>query len=186
MKSVNLLPKERQKELRDDQIFHILTVVIWISVFSFVLVFLAQLGARVYMQAQAVAIRADVERIKASVKKEENEKQKSQIIAINNRIADYKNLAGASPRWSRVLQAFSVLPPPGVYISSFAVDSNKKVITIYGTSESREAVIELYNRILKDDKEFYNIDYPLENVARPDKISFHFSFNVRDDLLAGN
>jgi len=183
MKIINLLPKPRQQTLRDESVLHSLLKVITISVVSFVIVIGAQLAVKVYLQATAAGIRTDVERLRQQVSKQENAKVKSEVEAVNAVITNYRDVALVSPKWSKVVKAFAVLPPEEVTVSSFVIDFTKKSITINGISPTRELVIELYNNILNDSKEFYNIDYPLENVATPKDISYHFTFYIHEDLL---
>lgn len=183
MRQINLLPKPRQHELRYDAMLHGLWFFISMSIFSFALVFLAQLGTKFYLQMEANVFSAEIAELKGQVNKQENADLKTQINAVNNVVSDFNNLASASPRWSKVVSAFAPLPPAGVRINSMVIDSTKKAITITGNAETREDVIQLYNNILADSGNFYNIDYPLENVAKPTKIIFHFSFLIQDKLL---
>ena len=108
---------------------------------------------------------------------------KNQIKLVNTQIADFKNLADAAPHWSHVLRALSGDVPDGVQVVTFTADLSKKQITINGTSKTREAIILLYNNISADAKNFSNIDYPLENVAKPVNAPFHFTFTIADSLL---
>lgn len=183
MKEINLLPKPKQEELRSEVLLSSLYKIIGISVVSFCVVFLAQLGTKFYLNSDLGAINDKITQLKGQVNKQDNASIKTQIANINNRIGDFKNLAGATPKWSKVLKAFAVLPPQDVKINSFVLDFGRKSVTINGFSPTREKVIDTYNSILADNKEFYNIDYPLENVAKPEDINFHFTFNIRDDLL---
>ena len=75
------------------------------------------------------------------------------------------------------------MPPQGVKINSFNIDPVGKSVTINGISPTRDLVIELYNNILNDSNDFYNINYPLENVVLPVNVDFHFTFFIQDKLL---
>jgi hypothetical protein len=183
MKTINLLPKPQQQILRQEAIFRSLLSAGWLSVFSFALVILAQFGVKFYLQAEAQNIQSNIQQITAQVGKQENTADKNRITMINSIIADYKNLADASPKWSKVIKAFTKVPPDGVVIGSFTINFAQKSINITGTAPTREVVIALYNSILLDDSEFYGVDYPLENVAKPANVSFHFTFFIRDSLL---
>ncbi len=183
MKIINLLPPARQQLFKQEAIFRTLLWLIGISVFSFILVIACQLGVKFYLQNQARAISQNIETLQNQVKKQENSTTIKQINDFNNFITDYKNLGQAIPKWSKVVKAFAALPPAGVSVNSFSADFTAKTIQISGQSPSRELVIQLYNNILNDDKEFYGIDYPLENVAQPANISYHFTFKVREELL---
>lgn len=183
MKLINLLPKSRQEEIAYEKILKNLYSAIWISLASFALVFLAQVAAKLYLQERQDAVQKNIENIKNQVDKKENAEVKQKIVMINNQIADYKNLADSVPKWSRVLKAFSVLPPQGVKINNFQVNVSARMVTINGFSPTREKVIELYNNLVEDSQNFYNVDYPLENLIRPTDVAFHYTFYIREDLL---
>lgn len=183
MKLVNLLPKPRQELLKQEAVLKSLYGAIWLSLLSFAIVLGAQFAAKLYLQNQAKTIRASVVQVQGQVNKSENAKLKAEITDVNNMIADYKALAYDQAKWYKVIKAFAALPPDGVVVNSLAIEFTKKGVTITGTAPTREVVIQLYRNILADDKEFYGVDYPFENVAKPENTSFHFSFFIKDELL---
>ncbi|MBL8030436.1 MAG: hypothetical protein JNN11_04280 [Candidatus Doudnabacteria bacterium] len=181
MRIINLLPKVRQEELGYERMFGGLVLVLWMTVASFVLVLGAQLAVKIYLEERATSIAAEIQNLKNQVSKGENEQVKKKISAINNYISDYKNLSYV-PKWSRALESFAKLPPPEVGISSLNLDLKNKSVRIQGYAPRREDVIELYNNI-KNSKDFKDIDYPLENVAKPIENDFHFNFLISDELV---
>ncbi len=183
MRIINLLPKPRQQELRYAALLHSLWQAVGWSFFGFILVFLAQFGAKFYLQLQNQLIASQITQLQQQVNKQENAQLKAQVKAANDIISDYSNLAAAAPNWSRVIKAFAPLPPPGVKINNFGINTSAKSINISGIAPTRELVILLYNNILADKADFYNIDYPLENIAQPVNNNFHFTFYIQDRLL---
>ncbi len=183
MRTINLLPKKRQGEIFYEKILNGLFLVMWVSLGSFALVFLIQFGAKIYLESRLNSIENKIEELKQQVNKEENAQIKAQITSINQKITDYKNLADSSPKWSNVLKAFSVLPPEGVTITSFNVNPATKSVTIRGEASTRELAIELYDVINADTDNFYNINYPLENLVEPTEVNFYYTFFIRDKLL---
>lgn len=183
MRLINLLPKPRQEQLHFERILQTLYVVIWLSVASFGLVFLAQVATKIYLGREDNATRAEIEVLKSQLDNKENAQVQKEIKAINDVVGDYKNLAAGSPKWSKVLKAFAPLPPAGIKINSFAVNNSSKVVNITGVSPTRELVIQLYNNINADSEDFSNIDYPLDNLVKETNAAFHFTFNVNDPLL---
>jgi Tfp pilus assembly protein PilN len=183
MRVINLLPKIQQRELRFEALLRSLWMVFWLTLFSFCLVFMVQFGLRFYLQVQAGSIKEQIAELQTQVAKQEKSDIKTKVNEANNFIADYNSLAAASPKWSKLIKAFAPLVPDNLRINSLTVDPLTKAVNIYGISPTRELVIKLYNNILSDPKEFYNINYPLENVAKPKNISFHFTFFYRDDLI---
>ena len=183
MKIINLLPKLRQQELSYVSVFHGLAVIFVLSLLSFGLVIFGQAATRFYLQTQSKSLDKQIADLKEQIKKNENSEVKAKVKAANDLVLDFKNLAALTPRWSKVIKAFVVLPPEGVKINSFVIDTIKKTINITGFSPTRELVDQIYKNILNDTKEFYNIDYPFENVAKPKEVNFHFTFNIKDELL---
>lgn len=153
------------------------------SAMSFVVVLLVQFGARFYLQQHKASLEKNIRELEQLTAKEENAKIKQEIAKLNNLITDYQSLSSSVPKISKVVRAFAPLVPEGVLITSMRVDANKNFVDISGFSPTRELVIKLYENILAESKNFPNIDYPLENVAKPTEINFHFTFNITPDLL---
>ncbi len=183
MRLINLLPKSRQHEIHYEAMLRGLWIFATMSIFSFALVFLIQLGTKFYLQIEAKVFATEITDLQGQVNRQENADLKSKIKTVNNTVSDFNKLAGASPKWSKVVEAFALLPPPGTRINSMVLDSGRKSITITGNADTRENVIQLYNNILEDSKNFYKIDYPLENVAKSTNINFHFTFLIQSQLL---
>ncbi|KXK30245.1 MAG: hypothetical protein UZ12_BCD005000602 [Bacteroidetes bacterium OLB12] len=183
MKIINLLPKEKQKELGYKRLFGALVVLVWVTAASFLLVVLVQMGEKVYFQGQRSFLESAIEDLKAQAGKEENAAIKAQVKQANDLVADYRSLTSQIPKFSKVVRAFVPLVPKGVNITSMKIDSARKSIDINGFGPTRDLVIDLYDNIAAESELFPNIDYPLENVARPTDINFHFSFNINPELL---
>lgn len=183
MRVINLLPKEKQQELKYELMFKAVVKVFWISVFTFVLVVAAQIAAKWYLKLEIQTLKSSLTDLQQQVSKQDNATIKSQITAINNVIQDFASLSASSPKWSNVIAAFAPLPPQGVQINSFIVEPKGGTVTITGFAPTRELVIQLYNNILGDTKDFTGIDYPLENIAKPTDIHFHFTFGYSPDLI---
>jgi len=182
MKTINLLPKPRQTELRYEATLRSVLVIAALTLLSYAVVFLVQFGLKFYLQLQAGSVTAQITALQAEVKNQANADVKTKVKAANDLVTDYINLSNASPNWSRIIKAFAPLPPQGVKINSLNFIPSKKAVVINGTSPTRELVIQLYNNILQDTNDFYGIDYPLENVAQPTENVFHFTFFVKDKL----
>jgi hypothetical protein len=183
MKTINLLPKIRQQELRFESLLQSLWVIVALSLGSFVLVFLFQFGVKFYLQARAKNISQQISLLQNQFNKQQDTQIKAQVQQANNTITDFKNLADGAPKWSKVLIAFAPLPPAGVEINSFYIDPTTKAVTINGFSPTRTLVIQLYNNILQDTKDFYNIDYPLDNLTNATNVDFHFIFYIQNQLI---
>lgn len=183
MKIINLLPKNKQKELKFEKLYYSLQRFALVAVISVILVVTAQIGTKVYLKWQLSKLTAEIAIIKSNENKEENAKIKTKIKQINNQISDFATLTATSPAWSEVLSALAPLVPSEVTIQTFSADEAKKQVLISGYSKTREGVVGLYNKILNANGKFKNIDYPLENVSKPEDVPFHFTFQIEDTLL---
>lgn len=183
MKQINLLPKPKQEELRYEIIFYsfVRCIVVCSVLFAFILG--VQFASRLYIEQLTANATLGIEQLQKKANKQEDTSIKDKIQGINNFLFDYNILGSLTPHWSRALYSFVVLIPNDVKIATFNGDLSKNKIDISGFSPTREAVIALYNNIKSDGANFLNIDYPLENVAKPTNIRFHFTFYIKDTLL---
>ena len=183
MKKINLLPKLRQRELHYETFLKSAWFFLGLSVLSIAAVLAVQLGTKFYLSSRAGNLKYEIEELRVQVGRPESAEVKAKIKAANDLASDFKSLADASPKWSKLIKAFAVLPPKGVRVTNLSVDQAQKKVMINGQSPTRELVIQLYNNILNDKKNFRDIDYPLENVAKPTEVSFHFTFFFNDELI---
>ncbi len=183
MKKLNLLPSHKQSELYYEDLYHSVSVAAVLSAAILLLGILAQVGVWFYLDNKEKSVTADVETLKQQIDKTENAQLKQEIKLINNQMNDFESLAKLSPKWSAVLRAFSAQVPSGVKIGSFSAETKTGKIEISGYSPTRELVIELYNNINSDKENFRDIDYPLENVAKPTNVNFNYSFFIKEGIL---
>ena len=111
MKIINLLPKEKQKELQLRQLFNTVVSLVWVTAASFILVLLVLFGVKAYLQGEQTALKASIEDLKAQAGKEENAVIKSKVQQANDLVADYLSLSSQVPRFSKVVPVFPPLIP---------------------------------------------------------------------------
>lgn len=182
-KIINLLPKSRLKDLYQETIFHRLLSVVWLTVFSFVVVIGVQVYAQFQLQKELDSYQSQVDQLRQQVNKKENSELKDRIKNLNNLIGDYKNLSAGVPKLSKVLMAFAALPPESVSINSMAIDPVKKSVVVSGFSPTREAVLDFYKALVGDSQDFSNVDYPLQHIVKATDVPFQFTFTIQDQLL---
>lgn len=182
-KHINLLPKEKQKELVLRGWFRTLLRVYALSAASFVLVGVLFFGAASYLSLQEKDLQGEAEELRALAATDEATKVKLSVKTVNGYVDDYLTLAAAAPKWSQLLREFTKLVPTGVQVQSFTVDATRKQVTIQGFGATREQVLALYDALVAASDRFTGVDYPLENVAKPTNINFHYSFTVKDQVL---
>jgi hypothetical protein len=183
VKIINLLPKNRQVEFFYGKLFVIVLKLFWIMLFAFILVLLGQFGVKIILQSKVKKIEANISELQKFSSLEDNAKVKNLLTEKNALILDYKTLSQSIPKNSKVIRAFAPLVPEGVSIKQMKISVPNKQIEIYGYALTRELVIKLYDNLVEQKQLFPNIDYPLENVAKPTEINFHFTFNISPELL---
>jgi Tfp pilus assembly protein PilN len=183
MKKINLLPKPKQKELMYERLFHNMLVAVVLAVCILMTGVVSQLVVWGYLERSQNTLIDDIDRLKKAIDKTESAQIKQEIRLVNSQMKDFEQLSALQPKWSSVLNAFAVQVPPGVQITDFVADSTTLKIDINGQSPTREQVIQLYNNLSSDQQHFKNIDYPLENVAKPKDVRFHFTFYIQDGVL---
>jgi Tfp pilus assembly protein PilN len=186
MKLVNLLPKDKQKDLFYETVFHSFVVFVEIGLVTLLLVFAGLFATRFYISRAIERYDQDIIILKQVTDKQENAELKKQIQSINAMVSDYNQLVSVAPSWSKVLRVFAEHVPNGVKLQSFNADTAKLKVDISGIAPSREQVILLHDNIAADNKNFENIDYPLENIVKPTNVPFHFTFYIKPELLTQN
>lgn len=183
MKIINLLPRHKQEELRYEDLFHSVLTASGVALAILIAVLVFQIGARLYLNYSVRSLHAETESIRRSTNKTENNQLKDLIKLNNAQMKDYDVLTQATPNWAKVMMAFAATVPEGVTINSFDAKLETKKVIIMGQSPTREAVIQLYNNIKADTSNFKDIDYPLENVAKPIDVTFHYNFYIQESAL---
>src|SRR5947208_929767 len=105
MKTINLLPKVRQTEVRYGSVLGGVWTIFRFSLFSVILVFASQTATKFYLQSQSGTLEKQITDLQTQVKKQENAQLKTQIKGINDTVTDFQNLAKAAPKWSNVIKA---------------------------------------------------------------------------------
>ncbi len=182
-KEVNLLPRPEQDQLYLRTWYTSLVRLFVLGGLSFAVVGLVYVGVWVYLVQAQKSLQTETEQLQVQSAKPENAVYKKQVRLVNNYIADYNTLAGAAPRWSNMYREIARLVPLGMQVQNISVDNTKRQVFLAGSSPTRELVIELHDKIAEDTGYFMNVDYPLENVAKPENINFHYSFTVNESVL---
>ena len=182
MKIINLLPPEEQKQLRQEKIFANIKIFFYFAIASYVLLFLSFLAWRTYILLNGSNLDLMVQRTQQLITQQNNDALKIKIQYNNNLVSDYNNLYPQSPKWSKILIEFANLVPNGVVLNSFNASSSDARIDIAGTAATRDEVL-LLRQNIANAADFKNINLPLENIAKPDNVDFHYTFYVNDNVL---
>jgi Tfp pilus assembly protein PilN len=183
MKRINLLPKDKQRELGYERVLYSATVAIVLASIILLSGVVVQFGVYTYLKQQVSSSNLEIEELRRVANKSENATVKEQIKKVNAQLNDFTVLMGQTPQWSTVLAALVKNVPPNVKITQFDAAAAKQEVTISGYSPTRDLVIDLYNNINADKEHFKNINYPLDNVTKPTDVKFSFTFTIADKIL---
>lgn len=183
MKQVNLaVPEDRQ--LLKFLILRRLGLRVVLIGFMFVLTAIALSGVSVWyvlrVQKQALA---EISELQKKENVSDYGKVRDEIKEINNFIGDTSTIFERVPKFSRATDAIFKVLPSDISLQSLSFEVSKKQVVITGFSPTRESVLELHRRISTDKQTFAQIDYPLENLARPKNVPFFFTVTFADKII---
>jgi|GEM_PF-4740359 len=171
--------------IKQERIFFNVRSATWFSIAVYVLLIGGLIGTRFYMQQNLGNLDNEIKKEQVIISKQDNVVLKNSISADNAAVQDYNNLAVLNPNWSKVLEKFVSLVPPGVEVQDFKGNTESGEIDITGTALSRDAVLQLRDNILNDPM-FKDINLPLDNLQQPANLSWHYAFFVKTNLLQAN
>jgi Tfp pilus assembly protein PilN len=180
MKTINLLPKSEQKELKLELISQKL-LVFWIVVIVSLLGFFAlTVGARFYLTSIIKETDKQIVENQKVLESSDYRDLQKEISTLNSNIKEIKNIESQHVYWSKALVELSNLIPPTMQLNQVTIDSASGKVTITGQAVDRESVIGLWASVIKSEY-FKNIDFPLSNLEKAKNANFNYTFYVNKD-----
>src|SRR3989344_8292951 len=177
MKTINLLPKIDQKELRL-QFFATQLAVFWfwviVSLFFFVTL---TFTVKAYLSVQLSETEGQISLDKDILRSSDNELLKKQVENLNTQLGVIKNLQSEHYYWSRALIELSNILPVDITLDRLTMNRQDRKVEIRGNAKTRESVLQFWANVHKSDY-FYNIDFPLANLQKAIDDPFYFSFYI--------
>lgn len=181
-KVINLLPKDKQREVKLLQFAHQQTVFWMWAIISIVVFLILTLLAKVYLGQQQAQAQSEVNAQKQILKSSDNEALKQQVEDLNSQIAGIKNLQKDHIYWSKALAELGNLFAGNISLDLLSIDRESGKIQVQGTAGSRDSVLKFWSDIHKTPT-FRDIDFPLANLERATDDSFAFTFYANLDQL---
>lgn len=183
MKQINLAPEDQKKEVR---FLALRALSLKVIAYSGVVLFLA-----VFAMVASIVFNIQVKQMALDASRQLESQQslsdygavRDEVKNVNNYLSDATALFAKMPRLSKVTEEVMAVLPSDVTLQSLVFDSSTKQATLTGQSPSREKVIELHQNILKNTVVFKNVDYPLENLAKPTNVQFHYTVEFQEAAL---
>ena len=182
MKTINLLPKEEQKEILLEFLFSHFSF-FWIVAIGSLLVFLGLVfGMKIYLNSKIQSTQAQITASQATLNSTDYKGLQDQVLQLNGSIREINNLITQRYYWSKALVALSDLVPSDVQLNQVLLDRVTGRIDISGQAATRESVITLWSAVIKSEY-FKNINFPLANLEQAKVANFNFTFYVNKDKI---
>lgn len=182
MRIINLLPKSEQLLIEKEKVFRKIKNFVVLSMASYLIFGIILFGFQSYVKGTLSNLDSQIKVAQDVISKQDNDSLKKQVDYNNNIITDYNNLYASNPQWSSILVRFSKLVPSGVNLSTFAANTQTGLINISGTAATRDEVLQLHDNI-QNSSDFTGIDLPFDNLQKPTKVDFHYTFNLQPNVL---
>lgn len=177
MKILNLLPQARKKELELEFLSH-KVLMFWTMVILSLIIFVILAAVfRFYMQSLITSNEEIISVNKQRLEAPEYKQLHDEILALNDTVADIKNINNHHYAWSNALYQLSSLVSARVQLNQLSFSAAKAQMDISGQARERQDVLVLYEDI-KASEFFDEINFPLNNLEQPTSSNFTFTFNV--------
>jgi Tfp pilus assembly protein PilN len=182
MRSINLLPKDAQRDVRLQFVAKQL-LMFWIWVLISVIAFLVlTLVARIYLAQQKTGIESAISQQRETLKSSNNELLKQQVSSINSQTATIKNLSGQHYYWAEAFVDLANRIPADMQADLISLDRTTGKVEIQGMSGTRSSVLQFWSNMHKS-AFFKDIDFPLSNLDQATNDSYTFTFYLNPDQL---
>lgn len=180
MKTINLLPKREQKEIRLGFLFNYLKNFWLVVIISLLIVFLLALALKIYLAATIKQTQQAIAQAQNLLASSDNQKVQNEVLALNDDINTIKNLRLQHYYWSNALEELANLMPADFEINILTFDRATGKVDLTGTAKNRPSIIDFWGAMHKTDY-FRQINFPLTNLEKANDVPFTFTFylNVR-------
>ncbi len=182
MKTINLLPKAEQKEIKLELIAHqLLNFWFWI-VGSMLLLFALSLITSVQLRTSIADTELEIIKSKEALSSATNQQLERQVVNLNSEIDKVKLLRSQHYYWSNGLIELANILPSDMVIDLLFLDRASGKVDVSGIAEDRESVLKFWSDMHKS-KYFKDINFPLPNLERAFDTSFSFSFYIKPEQI---
>jgi Tfp pilus assembly protein PilN len=178
--TIDLLPEERKKEIRNKNIFVLLLKQEFLFTFSviFFIVFLMSLNFILKFQRESmVAVYSDEETLKRN---EELKKYEEKFKEINKKVSSISDIYNKHLFWSGIFYKLSESVPIGVTLNNLTTTDYK--ISIVGIASKRDDFLKFEENMGKSDC-FTDVNAPLSNLVVKEDVDFQIDFKIKKECL---
>lgn len=170
---LNIIPEIQKKEIKLKQLYDLLKnflSVIFIALIFFACIFLI---LKLILSNYFVTTIAETNFLSKNT-----ENFSRQVSDINSQIDSMKIIQKDFIYWTKILEFLRTTQGQELSLDRISIDKEKKIISIAGLSQTRDALILFKEKLEKSD--FFNpIDLPISNLLKKDDITFDLNLVLK-------
>lgn len=166
---INLLPPQQKKELIQEENYKLTLILGFLVLVSLICLALILFSITFYLEGEI-----KLQKIQTELKKEEFSQfqpLQDKLSFFNRNLSKLDTFYKSQINLTPLLERFSEILPPGVYLTSFSYQKETFQISISGFAPTRADLFEL-RKNLKEKKEFGKVYFPLTVWTVPEGINF--------------
>jgi Tfp pilus assembly protein PilN len=174
---INLLPEEKKKKLRTNEISVWLLRVGFLVVLA-IIVFASFLASFLFViDIQKKVYEEEIEKIRSSENNILIQEAKKKIRNYNQKAGLIEENLSSDGYYWKIIQKLNETLPGGVYYSQ--VELSQEKILMKGFAEKREDLINFEKRI-RESEHFQNVEFPISSFTSKENINFEIVFKHID------
>lgn len=177
---LNLLPKSREKKIKNKKILKFIVLQEIMIIFITFLFFGVVKGIDAIANFQLGSINQEMSQAGGRGDHMEIKKYENGLQEAKTRIGLIRQIQKFNIDWVILFDKLSAILPPEVTVES--IDGNGYQLLLKGVAQNREALIRVREEMQKDSC-FENIDIPLNNIVLRENIDFELKFSIVDKCL---
>lgn len=177
---INLLPPQFKTELMREEkwkLVLILGMLFFFFLISFILILFA---VKIYIQGQVEFLKILAVSEERFLQEGENKLLFEKISLVNQSLSKLNNFYKNQMNSTSLFEKISETLPPGIYLTDFSWQKEDFKISLSGKAKNREALFEFKNN-LENQKDFKEINLPLESWRKPRDIDFRATFQIKNE-----
>jgi Tfp pilus assembly protein PilN len=170
--SLNLIPREREKELLTKRIYIIIKKMIISFLFFSILLAIILLASRYLVEKELSEI---ADKNISSIESGRN--TNNRILDINNKVDQIEKIQSGHHKWSTLLYHLSSITPENISYNFLNIQYQTSSLEIKGIAKTRNDLIE-FEKKLKSSDIFTNVSLPINNLLAQTENSFTIKADI--------
>jgi len=169
----NLLPPQAKNELYEEEMKNLIIILgslILIFLFSLTLILF---GVKNYILEQANSEKITVDLEKKKLEDSEIQNLRTKIISINKTLSQLNFFYQNQVKLTEIFNKISDILPSQMYLTNFSYQKETNLVSLSGFSPTQEILLNFKKNL---NKEFSEVNFPLQNWIKSTDIDFQVTF----------